>query len=198
MKKQDEPKTEIGNEVTIKSTQDFESALKVFLDKRREAEKRVIALKDGLSKYRVKLSEFDKGVADAVQTFQDTLVDGKPDKARELVSTAKQEQAAMVAIVQDLEASAIPAAEEALRRSQAELLVQFKALLKPLHDEFASKMNEHFKHAGKVWTTWAYYLDKMIPSLNLQGMTWFEKEAFYILTPVRDEDMSRYLELINR
>jgi len=193
MKKQDEPKNE------IKSIESFELALKPFLDKRSEAERRLIALREGLTKYQAKLAELDKAVALAVSKFQDDIAEGKQStKSSEAVLSIRQEKDAMVVIVADLETVAIPKAEDVFKRTQAELLANLKVLLKPLHDEFALKMSGYFSQAGKVWTAWAFYLDKLIPSLNLQGMTWFDKEAFYILTPVRDEDMSRYLELINR
>ena len=55
-------------------------------------------------------------------------------------------------------------------------------------------MNQSLSEAGQVWDRWSSFLDKMLPSLNLQqGLNWWERENFYRLIPSHEKTLDRYI-----
>jgi hypothetical protein len=187
--KKDVQQPEIKNEVTIKDFVSFEAALKPFIDHRAECEKRLLALKEGIKKHEGKR---DKLQAKLNELVRNDIESGKVTSDKEILEI-KTELDVEKLIVTDLETSAIPGAIEAVKHANADLAKNLETLLIPLREEFVKKMGEALSQAGLIWDEWSVYLDKLIPSLNIQGLPWWTKESFYRLTPTRDKILDRYV-----
>lgn len=169
----------------------FESALKPYLNRRDEAERHLIALRNGLENYRRQSEGLEKKLARAIESFQNELAEGKNPRSNESLEIRKELEN-FKAIITDLE-KGIKGAEENLRIANVDLIANLKILLVPLRNEFTLRMNQALSVAGAIWDEWSTYLDRFVPSLNLQGLQYWDREELYKLTPGKDKNLSGYL-----
>jgi len=166
----------------------FEEGLAVFVQARDRAAANVESLKERITGLESDREAKQRELTDAVKG----IIEGNEsaDTALEL----KREMAALNTLIDELRSQGVLQADRALREANAALVNGLRSLIVPSQNEVKANVASYLRAIEKAVNDWREYLDKLLPTLGLSGLAYWERENLFQV--IIERDRQRFEKLL--